>query len=578
MKKSRLRFLAKAYEPHKKTVALLVIVSTLLSLIQCMDPYFLKYATGTIVGLGIDRGLRELLWLGGIWSVSLVGEIVCTQIRSVRGSIITDKIRVRMMEDLFRHLESHSYEYWDDRNVGDILTVLDRDIERIDEFLFFLPTEIVQMVVKMIASLTIFSTLNMKLFLLVMPIVIVTIITKVALLKRMKSSKKIMREAESKQFSYAEDTLTGIRTVLSFAQEIRSQKEYHGLADSYVVAALQRWKAISIWQTIGIVSDGLTNGLILFVGIWMVLKGEIDLSIVVAFYASFYIIMEVMHEITDFQKTIVEALVSIDRVCEIMEEDPKITSPKKGINPKYLTGDITFENVGFSYGEKKSVVLSDINFTIKRGEMTAIVGPSGAGKSTIVNLIPRYYDIENGSIKIGDVNIRDINLQYLRHKIGIVPQDVHLFSGTIYDNIAYAVPGANMEQVILAAKRANADDFITKLPNGYNTDIGQKGVKLSGGQRQRIAIARLFLTNPDILIFDEATSALDNQSEMIVQKSLDRLAKGKTTIVIAHRLTTIQNADRIIVLTDCGIAEDGTHEELMKQKGLYYNLYTASQE
>lgn len=578
MKKSRIRFLAKAYEPHKKTVILLVIVSTLLSLIQCTDPYFLKYATGTIVGHEISQALRELLWLGGIWTVFLVGQGICMRIRTVRGSIITDKMRVKMMEDMFRHLESHSYEYWDNRNVGDVLSILDRDVERIDEFLFFLPTEIVQMIVKMVAALTIFSTLNMKLFLLTMPIVIATIIMKAVLLKRMRSSKKVIREAEAKQFSYAEDTLTGIRTVLSFAQEARSQKEYRGLADGYVAAALRRWKAISIWQTTSIISNGLINGIILFVGIWMVLKGEIDLPTVVAFYSSFYLVVGVMNEITDFQKTIVEALVSIDRVCEILEEEPEIESPKKGINPKYLTGDITFENVGFSYGEKKSNVLSDIDLTIKRGEMTAIVGPSGAGKSTIVNLIPRYYDIEDGSIKIGDVNIRDINLQYLRHKIGIVPQDVHLFSGTIYENIAYAVPGAEMREVILAAKRANADDFISKLPNGYNTNIGQKGVKLSGGQRQRIAIARLFLTNPDILIFDEATSALDNHSEKIVQKSLDRLAKGKTTIVIAHRLTTIQNADRIIVLTDHGIVEDGTHDELMNQKGLYYDLYTASQE
>ena len=370
-----------------------------------------------------------------------------------------------------------------------------------------------------------------------------------------------------------EDNLSGIRVVKSFANEDVENKKFKGGNDGFLSAKKNSYHYMGSFHAgLGAFTTLIQVNVIL-AGAVLIARGSVDVSDMVTFLLYISVFTDPVRTLIDFTEQFQNGYTGFERFCEIMAIEPDIKDKNDAVELKYVKGDIAFENVSFQYEENTERVLKNINLTVPAGAYMALVGSSGAGKSTLCSLIPRFYDVTGGAVKIDGTDVRDIKLKSLREHIGIVQQDVYLFVGTVYDNIRYGRPDATREEVIEAAKNANAHDFIMSLPNGYETDIGQRGVKLSGGQKQRLSIARVFLKNPPILIFDEATSALDNESEKVVQESLERLAENRTTFVIAHRLSTIKNAERILVLTDDGIEEEGTHEQLLEKGGIYEKLY-----
>lgn len=374
--------------------------------------------------------------------------------------------------------------------------------------------------------------------------------------------------------SAIEDSLLGIRVVKSFAKEDLENEKFDNENNKFLGIKKRYYKSMAGFNTINRIFDGLMYLILIISGGYFLMKGEIgpeDLIVYVMYVQS---LIATVRRIIEFTEQFQKGMTGIERFTEIMAIESDIKDKKDALEIKSLKGDISFDHVDFSYGKGEEKVLDDFSVKISQGQKLAIVGPSGAGKTTICNLIPRFYDIDSGSVKVDGLDVRDVTIKSLRENIGIVQQDVYLFSGSVRDNIAYGKDGASDREVIKAAKLAGAYEFIKNLPDGFDTYVGERGVKLSGGQKQRISIARVFLKNPPILILDEATSALDNKSELVVQDSIEKLSKGRTTLTIAHRLTTVQNADLILVMTKDGIVERGSHKELMDKKGYYYNLYT----
>ena len=371
-----------------------------------------------------------------------------------------------------------------------------------------------------------------------------------------------------------EDSLLGVKVVRSFTNEETEKKKFLAGCDEYIKVKIRGYKYMaSFHATVGLI-NGTMYIAVIAMGAWLMKEGKIAAGDFAASLLLVSTLLNSVRSIVDFSEQFSRGVTGVERFTEIMDEIPEIVDSENAVDIENVEGEIEFKNVSFSYVKGEKQILSDLNLHLKKGENLALVGPSGGGKTTLCNLIPRFYEAESGEILVDGRNIKDITLHSLRSNIGVVAQDVYLFSGTIRDNLIYGKPGATEEEIIEATKQAGAYDFISALPNGFDTYIGERGVKLSGGQKQRISIARVFLKNPPILLLDEATSALDNESEKLVQESLERLAKGRTTLTIAHRLTTIKNADEIIVLTEEGIAEQGSHSELIAKGGIYSNMYS----
>jgi ATP-binding cassette subfamily B protein len=370
-----------------------------------------------------------------------------------------------------------------------------------------------------------------------------------------------------------EDNLSGIRVVKSFANEQVENEKFKKGNDGFLAAKKNSYRNMGTFQAgVGVFTTLIQVNVILAGGI-LIAYGQLDIPDLLTFLLYINVFTDPIRTLVDFTEQFQNGYTGFERFREIMDIEPDICDAKDAVELKNVKGDITFENVSFQYKDGADKVLNNVSLDVPAGSYMALVGSSGAGKTTLCSLIPRFYDVTGGSIKVDGIDIRDVTLKSLRSHIGMVQQDVYLFSGTIFENISYGKPGSTREEVIEAAKNANAHEFIESFPEGYDTDIGQRGIKLSGGQKQRLSIARVFLKNPEILIFDEATSALDNESERVVQESLEKLAKNRTTFVIAHRLTTIQNAEKILVLTEDGIAESGSHQELLAKGGIYEHLY-----
>lgn len=565
------------YKPYKGILLLTCLASLIMAVTELVYPLIAKYIINDLSVQEPARAKRNIVIITSLLLVLLIADAVCRYIQNVRWSNTMDKMVYNDLQTrLYKHFHEMSFSWYDNHNTGEILGLLSGDCEKIDKLLWHLPTYVLQCVITVIGACIVFSTLSWKLLLIIFPMIpIIMIFEFYYPINVMRKAFGKVREFRRKKLADMEDAISGIRTITSFDTKDREVDNLYKANVSLTDISKDKWFTCFVHHAGTNILSGMIWFLVIGVGGWWMIDGKVSLSDITLFLMNSYLITNPIIGISDIMRDLSEAVASYQKVFQVLNIEPEIKNPENPIMLDNIKGDIEFNNVTFRYDSSKDEkdVLKDFSLSIQAGEYVALAGSSGCGKSTIAGLIPRFYEINSGSITIDGNNIKDIDLGCLRKSVGIVQQDIYLFNGTVLDNIRYAVPDATMEEVIEAAKAANAHEFISKLPNGYNSEIGEKGVKLSGGQKQRIAIARLFLSNPPIVIFDEATSALDNESERQVQKSFEKLAKNRTTIVIAHRLTTIKNADRIVFLGEDGIEEMGSHAELIRKKGNYAKLY-----
>ncbi|MEQ2401304.1 ABC transporter ATP-binding protein [Peptoniphilus hominis (ex Hitch et al. 2025)] len=529
-----------------------------------------------------NRGMNDLasitfdfvIKLSLIYILIKTIEVIAQYFMTSIGHIMGAKIETDMRRDLYAHLQSLSDTFYNETKVGVIMSRITNDLFDITEFAHHCPEEYFIGAIKILISLIILLKINVKMTLLIYLMIPLMIYFSGHYRNKMRRAQKDQRVHIGHLNSSIEDSLLGIKVVKSFANEDVEREKFTEENNKFLGIKKRYYRSMAGFNTINRIFDGLMYLILITSGGYFLMKGEIgpeDLIVYVMFIQS---LLATVRRIIEFTEQFQKGMTGIERFAEIMAIEPDIKDKEDALEIKNVRGEISFENVDFSYGKGEGKVLNNFSVDITPGEKLAIVGPSGAGKTTLCNLIPRFYDVDAGSVTVDGIDVRDIKIKSLRENIGIVQQDVYLFSGTVKDNIGYGKSTASDREIIEAAKLAGAYEFIKNLPNGFDTYVGERGVKLSGGQKQRISIARVFLKNPPILILDEATSALDNKSEIVVQDSIEKLSKGRTTITIAHRLTTVQNADLILVMTREGIVERGSHQELMAKRGYYYNLYT----
>ncbi len=540
--------------------------------ISLVFPIIIRYITGTVL---VDNNFEiSLIYkLGVLMIVLVVIEYLCNYFVAYKGHVMGVYMERDLRNELFQHYQKLSFSFYDEEKTGQLMSRLTNDLFSLTELYHHGPEDIVISFIKFFGAFVILANINLQLTL----IIFAFIPTMGAFIyyynRKMKKAFKANRRRVGDINARIEDNLSGIRVVKSFANENYENNKFNDENNRYVNSKSNSYFYMGKFHSgLGAFTSMITVAAAIFGSIF-ISKDVIVTADLVAFLLYINNLIEPVKKFINFTEQFQEGITGFERFMEVLEIEPDIVDSKNAIDLKDVKGAIEYCNVGFKYNKTNDYVLKDINLKIKPGEYVALVGTSGAGKTTICSLLPRFYEVSEGKILIDGHNIKDIKLNSLRQNIGIVQQDVYLFAGTILDNIRYGRFDATDEEVIEAAKKANAHDFIMELPDGYNTDCGQRGVKLSGGQKQRLSIARVFLKNPPILIFDEATSALDNESERIVQESLESLAKNRTTLVIAHRLSTIQNAQRICVLSNEGIVEEGTHEELLKKNGQYASFY-----
>ena len=491
-----------------------------------------------------------------------------------RGHFMGARIETDMRRDLFDHLERLSFAYYNNTKIGQLMARLTSDLFDIAEFAHHCPEEFFIAGVKIVVSFVILLNMNIGLTLLVFALVPLMIVLLRHFNQRMRAAFKECRHEVGEMNARIEDSLLGVRVVQSFANEPLEQDKFNANNQNILSAKIRQYIAMAGFGSVTRTFEGVMYILVVVAGAILLAQHKLIAGDYVAYILFIGTLLTSIRRIVDYMEQFQRGLTGLERFTEIMEVEPDVQDSPDAVPLENVHGDVAFEDVSFHYSDDKShEVLTHINESIKSGTSVAIVGPSGSGKTTLCSLIPRFYDVTGGRVTIDGHDVRSITKSSLRQSIGVVQQEVYLFSGTVIENILYGRPGATREDAMAAAKRAGADEFIDKLPNGYDTYIGERGVKLSGGQKQRLSIARVFLKDPPILVLDEATSALDNESERYIQESLRELAKGRTTFTIAHRLTTIRNADVIWVLTENGIEESGDHETLMQKNGLYANLY-----
>ena len=561
------------YRPYRKVFLADMFFAILASFIALVIPLIVRYVTSTIIYMDQEEMVRQVLFLG-ILMVILVGvSCYCNYFISNYGHVMGAKIEYDMRAEIFAHFQKLSFSFYDNQKVGALMSRITTDLFDITELLHHGPENIVISLIKIVGALVIMMCISPRLTLAAFFLVPVMFVYALLFFKKMKGAFKRNRVKIAEINSQIEDNLSGIRVVKSFANEEMEEKKFEAGNQGFLNAKKNSYFYMGGYHAgLGSFSMLITVA-VLVAGALGISKGRVEVTDLITFLLYINILTEPIKTLIDFTEQFQNGYTGFERFREIMAVRPDIEDDKDAVLLENVRGVIDFDHVSFRYEDNTETVLQNINLHVDAGEYVALVGSSGAGKSTLCSLIPRFYDVTGGKILIDGMDVRKIKLKSLRDHIGIVQQDVYLFVGTIYDNIRYGKPDASRDEVIEAAKNANAHEFIMSLPKGYDTDIGQRGIKLSGGQKQRLSIARVFLKNPPILIFDEATSALDNESEKVVQDSLEKLARNRTTFVIAHRLTTIQNAKRILVLTEEGIEEEGSHEELLAKRGIYEKLY-----
>lgn len=577
-KTSNIKIFSKYYKPYILIIIFDLICACLSTVCELALPMIIREITNVA---GIGNGellLNTVIRLGFIYLFLRIVDTFANYYMANTGHIMGAKIETDMRRDLFSHLMDLSFNYFDNTKIGQIMARISNDLFDITEFAHHCPEEIFICSIKIIGAFVILGGINLPLTLIIFALLPLMMISVIFFRKGMRLAFKRQREQIGELNAQVEDTLLGIRVVKSFANEEREKERFEVGNGKFFACKKVAYGYMARFQACTRFFDGIMYIAVIAVGSIFMLKEQINAADLIAYLLFIQTLINSIRKLVEFTEQFQRGITGIERFNEVMSVKPDIIEIDNARDVDVLDGNIDFNNISFSYSDNTNEVLSEININVKKGENIAIVGPSGGGKTTLCNLLPRFYDIKDGEIIIDSIPIKEITLKSLRNNIGVVQQDVYLFSGTVRENIIYGCPGATEEEVIKAAKNAGAHEFITELPNGYDTYVGERGLKLSGGQKQRVSIARLFLKNPPILILDEATSALDNESELIVQKSLERLAKNRTTFTIAHRLTTIKNADRIIVLTKDGITETGSHKELMEKNGEYaklYGLYTS---
>jgi len=571
--KEKLKKLFAYYRPYKTLFYSDMFFAILGAAITLVIPLIIRYVTNEVVYMEPVIAKQMILKLGIILVALVLFEIFCNFYIAYFGHIMGAKMESDMRRDIFGHYQKLTFAFYDNQKVGHLLSRITSDLFDISELLHHGPEDLVISAIKIIGSFTILLTINVKLAFVAFAFIPVMAVFAFHYNGKMKKAFKKNRERIADINSQIEDSLSGIRVVKSFANEKEEMKKFKVGNDRFVESKKLSYRYMGIYHSgLGAMTTLITVVVVL-VGVNMMLSGGVLIADLLTFLLYITNFTDPVKKLVTFTEQFQNGYTGFERFLEILSIAPDIDDKPDAVELKDVKGDIEFRNVSFQYEEQNETVLNHIDLKVDAGNYVALVGPSGAGKTTLCSLIPRFYEVSDGAIFVDGIDIRDLKLDSLRNHIGIVQQDVYLFAGTIMDNIRYGRPDATDEEVIKAAKYANAHEFIISFPDGYDTDIGQRGVKLSGGQKQRLSIARVFLKNPPILIFDEATSALDNESEKVVQESLEELAKNRTTFVIAHRLTTIRNAQKILVLTEEGIAESGTHEELLEKKGIYESLY-----
>lgn len=535
-------------------------------------PMITRYITGTVL-IDANFDIMIIYKLGLIMVVLVVIEYLCNYFIAYQGHVMGVLMERDLRNELFLHYQKLSFSFYDEQKTGQLMSRLTNDLFSLTELYHHGPEDIVISLIKFFGAFIILATINLKLTLIIFAFIPVMGAFIIYYNKKMKKAYKKNKQRVGDINARLEDNLSGIRVVKSFSNEDYEIDRFHHENNRYVKSKRNSYYYMGRFHSgLGAFTSMITVVAVFF-GAIFISKETLTTPDLIAFLLYVNNLIDPVKKFINFTEQFQDGITGFERFMEILEIEPDITDSKDAKDLTNVKGKIEYQHVDFRYNENSDYILKDINLKIEPGEYVALVGMSGAGKTTICSLLPRFYEVSAGNILIDDQNIKDIKLNSLRQNIGIVQQDVYLFAGTILDNIRYGRNDASDEEVIAAAKKANAHDFIMELPDGYYTDCGQRGVKLSGGQKQRLSIARVFLKNPPILIFDEATSALDNESEYIVQKSLELLAKNRTTLVIAHRLSTIKNAKRICVLSPEGIVEQGTHEELMAKNGQYATLY-----
>lgn len=557
------------YSPYKAVFVLDLICAAMISLIDLAYPQILRTMTKTVFAGKSSAILQVLLPIGVAMLIMYIVQALCKYYVSYQGHMMGANMERDMRQQLFDHYEKLSFSYYDQNNSGQMMSKLVSDLFDISEMAHHGPENLFISLIKIIGSFVFLFVINRWLAIPLLVLVFFMILFSYSQNRRMQATFMDNRQKIGDINSSLQDTLAGIRVVQSFANEEIERDKFRHSNENFLHSKDANYRCMGSFMSGNLFFQGLMYLVTLVFGGWLIAKGQMetaDLAMYALYIGIFISPIQILVELTEMMQ---KGLSGFRRFLAVVETEPDIVDAEDAKPLENVKGTVEYEDVSFHYSDDDTLVLSDVSFRIDAGKSIALVGPSGSGKTTICSLLPRFYDVTGGSIRIDGKDIRSLSLESLRNNIGLVQQDVYLFCGSIKDNISYGKPGASIEEIIDAAKKANIHDFIMSLPDGYDSYVGERGTRLSGGQKQRISIARVFLKNPPILILDEATSALDNESERWIQHSLEELAKNRTTITIAHRLSTIRNADEILVIADTGIAERGTHEELLAANGIY---------
>ena len=561
------------YRPYRAVFYFDLFCAAVISVVDLAYPQLLRSLTKTLFTGNKSAILGALPWLFLILLIMYTIQSLCKYYVTCQGHIMGAKMERDMRKQLFEHYEKLSFSYYSTHNSGQMMSKLVSDLFDISELAHHGPENLFISLVKIIGSFVFLFLINQKLALPLLLLVILMILFSIRQNKKMQQTFLENRIRIGDINASLQDTLSGIRVVQSFANEDTELHKFNHSNEAFLESKKDNYRCMGTFMSSNLFFQGMMYLTTLIYGGYLIAMGQMqaaDLAMYALYIGIFISPIQILVELVEMLQ---KGLSGFRRYLEVVETEPEIQDKEGAIDLENVKGDVCYDNVSFHYSDDNKTVLSQVSIHIPAGKSVALVGPSGGGKTTICSLLPRFYDVTSGKVTIDGKDVRDLTLKSLRNQIGMVQQDVYLFDGTIRENIAYGKPDATDEEIKEAARRANMDDFIMQLPKQYDTYVGEKGTRLSGGQKQRISIARVFLKNPPILILDEATSALDNESERYIQKSLEELAKNRTTITIAHRLSTIKRSDEIIVITEDGIAERGTHETLLAKNGIYARYY-----